>query len=183
MCQWGTQRWAVNQGRLWDWTVDHYYNDNDNPSGIRSGYMTSPLEIFDATPDDPGVESGTTFGIDLDVANLASSDHSQVLIGASLWSAPTGYIDDPSNDQPVSLAPGSGSVSRAFAVPAGTPEGTYDLLTALWLDIDEDGSISGLDLPMHTLNVGNAVQVCSSPIAVGESLALARLAPVYRFAR
>lgn len=25
MCQWGTQRWAANQGRTYTWIVDHYY--------------------------------------------------------------------------------------------------------------------------------------------------------------
>jgi hypothetical protein len=100
-----------------------------------------------------------------------------VLIGASLWSSATGYIDDPSNDQPTSLSPGSGSVSRSFDVPAGTPEGAYDLLAALWLDVDEDGAITGLDLPMHTVNVEDALEVCSAPVAVGESVRLVRVAP------
>lgn len=26
MCQWGTQRWAVNQGKTYSWILDHYYS-------------------------------------------------------------------------------------------------------------------------------------------------------------
>jgi len=36
MCQWGTQRWAI-QGKDYVWIVNHYYNNNGNPSGARSG--------------------------------------------------------------------------------------------------------------------------------------------------
>jgi len=42
MCQWGTQRWAVNQAKDWTWIVNHYYNDNGNPSGARSGVLQTP---------------------------------------------------------------------------------------------------------------------------------------------
>jgi hypothetical protein len=52
MCQWGTQRWAVNQARDWMWIVNHYYNDNGNPSGARSGVLQLPAGDFSlsATP-------------------------------------------------------------------------------------------------------------------------------------
>lgn len=39
MCQWGTQRWSVNQGKDFVWIVNHYYNNNGNPSGLRAGYL------------------------------------------------------------------------------------------------------------------------------------------------
>jgi hypothetical protein len=42
MCQWGTQRWAVNQGRDYVWIVNHYYNNNGSPSGARSGVLQTP---------------------------------------------------------------------------------------------------------------------------------------------
>jgi hypothetical protein len=42
MCQWGTQRWAVNQARDYLWIVDHYYNNNGSPSGARSGVLQVP---------------------------------------------------------------------------------------------------------------------------------------------
>ncbi len=177
MCQWGTQRWADSQGQLWNWIVDHYYNDNDNPSGLRSGYITSPLQILDATPDVVDVEPGAAFQINLDVRNFAASDHSQILIGASLSSLSTGYIDDPGNDQPVSLPPGDSSVSRTFQVPVDAPPQPYDIIAAVWIDVDGDGAISGLDQPMATHTAAAAVEVCSEPVSVGTTLLLTPVAP------
>ena len=47
MCQWGTQRWSVNQGKDFVWIVDHYYNNNGNPSGLRTGLLqTSPSSVL-----------------------------------------------------------------------------------------------------------------------------------------
>ena len=46
MCQWGTQRWALNQGRDYRWIVDHYYNDNGSPAGGRSGVLQLPGTAF-----------------------------------------------------------------------------------------------------------------------------------------
>jgi hypothetical protein len=39
MCQWGTQRWAINQARDYLWIVNHYYNNKGSPSGARSGVL------------------------------------------------------------------------------------------------------------------------------------------------
>lgn len=47
MCQWGTQRWAYNQGRDWPWILDHYYNDNGNPGGLRAAYLYPHESIVD----------------------------------------------------------------------------------------------------------------------------------------
>ncbi|MEQ1603867.1 MAG: SpoIID/LytB domain-containing protein [Pyrinomonadaceae bacterium] len=44
MCQWGSQRWSINQGKDFVWIVNHYYNANGNPSGLRNG-------IFQMGPD------------------------------------------------------------------------------------------------------------------------------------
>jgi hypothetical protein len=46
MCQWGTQRWAANQGRNFVWIVDHYYNDNGRPAGARSGVLQLPGSAY-----------------------------------------------------------------------------------------------------------------------------------------
>jgi hypothetical protein len=44
MCQWGSQRWSINQGKDFVWIVNHYYNANGNPSGLRTG-------VFQMGPD------------------------------------------------------------------------------------------------------------------------------------
>ncbi|MFN2502517.1 MAG: SpoIID/LytB domain-containing protein, partial [Pyrinomonadaceae bacterium] len=47
MCQWGTQRWSINQGKDFVWIVNHYYNANGNPSGLRTGILQmSPNTIL-----------------------------------------------------------------------------------------------------------------------------------------
>jgi len=40
MCQWGSQRHAVN-GKSYTWILNHYYNNNGNPAGARSANITS----------------------------------------------------------------------------------------------------------------------------------------------
>lgn len=158
MCQWGTQRSAL-EGQVWNWIEDHYYNDNGNPSGSRSAFMTSPLDIADfrATPDT--LTAGDTFTIDLTALNYAELAHSQVLIGASLYSPATGYLSDPLNDAKVTLDPGSNSVARFFTVPADAPSGSFDLLVALWLDIDGDNAITSADLPLVWYTLPGAVAI------------------------
>lgn len=42
MCQWGTQRWATNQGKDYQWIVNHYYNNSGSPAGARSGVLQTP---------------------------------------------------------------------------------------------------------------------------------------------
>jgi peptidoglycan hydrolase-like amidase len=39
MSQWGTQRWAANNGKDWKWIVNHYYNNSGQPAGKRSAFM------------------------------------------------------------------------------------------------------------------------------------------------
>jgi hypothetical protein len=41
MCQWGTQRWSVNQGKDFVWIVNHYYNDNGSGTLLRVGALQS----------------------------------------------------------------------------------------------------------------------------------------------
>ncbi len=165
MCQWGTQRWAANQSQLWKWIVNHYYNNNGSPSGLRSAYMTSPIDILSASPNPSTVPPGQSFTINLSAYNYAEKAHNQIMIGASLYSSSTGYIDDPSNDKKVSLIQGNNNVSRLFAVPSSTPDGTYDLVVALWFDIDENNQITGTDLSLilKTYNGVVTVQSCTSP--------------------
>jgi hypothetical protein len=40
MCQWGSQRHAVD-GKSYTWILNHYYNNNGNPAGARDAVITS----------------------------------------------------------------------------------------------------------------------------------------------
>jgi hypothetical protein len=158
MCQWGTQRSAL-QGQLWNWIEDHYYNNNGSPDGLRSARMTSPLDIASFSPDVTELSAGDFFNIYITAVNYAELAHTQVMLGASLYSDATGYISDPTQDTEVALYPGSNDVSRGFNVPADAPSGTYDLLVALWLDVDGDALITGVDQPMVFYVLPSAVTV------------------------
>jgi hypothetical protein len=62
MCQWGTQRWALNQGRNFVWIVDHYYNDNGRPAGARSGVLQLPGSAYFALAPCRAVDTRTGGG-------------------------------------------------------------------------------------------------------------------------
>jgi len=81
------------------------------------------------------------------------------MLGASLYSDATGYISDPSTDQKVTVYPSSTDVSRGFNVPPWAPSGTYDLVVALWLDVDGDSMITGADLPLVSYLIPGAIVV------------------------
>lgn len=150
MSQWGTQRWSLTpHHRSWKWQLDHYYNDHGAGSGLRTATI-SRVMVIDALRVEPAAASpGDTITLELDVRNLASETHAAVLIGASLSMAGTGFVDDPDNDQPVTLSPGQATVSRSFLLPEKLVLGSYDVHAALWIDIDGDENITSEDLVQH----------------------------------
>lgn len=157
--QWGTSRWDSTYGRKWGWIVDHYYNANGSPSGSRSGFMTSPIRITSGSPSPSSVSAGQSFTIFVGASNVAGLSHSQVMIGASLYSSATGYVSDPAHDTKVTVVSGSSTVSRTFTVPFGTSARTYDLVVALWLDVDQNNAINSGDLVLSVTTLAGAVTV------------------------
>ncbi|MEH6417759.1 SpoIID/LytB domain-containing protein [Pseudomonas sp. CGJS7] len=75
MSQWGTQRWAANEGRDWKWITDHYFNGNNNPGGMRNAYRSDSS----GTPN-PGSITGTvnTNGTPLNVRSGPGTSYSVV---------------------------------------------------------------------------------------------------------
>ncbi|MBD7988850.1 hypothetical protein H9645_12500 [Luteimonas sp. Sa2BVA3] len=41
MSQWGTQRWAANHGRDWLWITNHYFNNSNQPGGMRNAFLAN----------------------------------------------------------------------------------------------------------------------------------------------
>ncbi len=163
MSQWGSQRWTYNSNgnKLFNWIVNHYYNNNGNPSGNRSAFISSPLEIHGLQVSPAQASTGDTLQLQLDISNHAAGAHNHILIGASLYSVSTGYLDDSANDQLISL-PASTRDNRGRVFDLGSapvPAGQYDVLVALWLDVDEDGQITSADEPLQTYRLNQAVQV------------------------
>ena len=163
LSQWGSQRWTYNSNgnKLFNWIVNHYYNDNGNPAGNRSAYISSPLEIHGLQVNPAQASTGDTLQLQLDISNHAAGAHNHILIGASLYSTATGYLDDTANDTLITLpAATRDNRSRNFDLStAPVPSGHYDVLVALWLDVDEDGQITSADEPLQTYRLNQAVQV------------------------
>ncbi len=174
-CQWGTQRWA-QAGALWPWIVDHYSNANGSPGNLRSSWATSPLQAIQVVPEPAALRAGQTTGLALDAINHAELPHARALLGASLWSAATGWISDPPNDALVSLAPGPSVSRRDFRVPPGTPDGAYDIWLTVRLDVDDDGLLTAADIVMDQVRATAALTVCSDPAPVGATLRVTRRA-------
>ncbi len=161
MCQWGTSRWAA-RGKLWRWIADHYYNAGGAGSGQRTAVLASPVRLDGFSPVPATVAPGGTFAIRVDATDLAGLGHDRILVGASLRGAGGGWISDPPHDATVSLVPGSNTVSRQFTVPAGAAPGVYDLAVSLFLDVNEDGAISGDDLVLGFAIHQGAVTVAAA---------------------
>ena len=177
MCQQGTDRWDLRRGKLWNWIVDHYYNDHYNLNGSgwanRMAVMTSPIGITSVRPVPSRVRPGGSFDIRVNSTNHSQTVHDQVIVTASLFSESTGYIIDPAHDRKLRLSPGSGNQdARRFDVPPGTPNGNYDLIVSFWLDVDQDGVAVAppidyegrYDQPLVSLTLPDAVRVDSPPI-------------------
>ena len=168
MSQWGTQRWAINAPpQRWKWIVDHYYNDNGNQTGAgtgqRNAQMTSPLVLASVSITPALIAPGGSVSISATATNAAGAEHAHLLIGASLYRSGVGYLDDASNDMILSLAAGSHPIQREFAVPSVATVGSYDVLLSLYLDVDEDGSISTADQAMALLRAEGALTVTVLP--------------------
>jgi hypothetical protein len=160
MSQWGNHFWTQESPpRNWKWQLNHYYNASGNGESLRNAFISQVL-VIDAVrvmPDYAG--PGMTIDLELDVRNLAAETHEHVLIGASLRQPPGPFIDDPANDQPVSLPPGSSTVSRSFTIPADAQQGAYDVYTSLFIDVDQNQSVSSDDLPQHLVVMPGALQL------------------------
>ncbi|MBK7043903.1 MAG: hypothetical protein IPH50_09540 [Rhodanobacteraceae bacterium] len=82
-----------------------------------------------------------------------------MFLGASLYRSGIGYVSDPAHDLGVALNMGANAVSRPFALPTGLPDGNYDLLVTLYLDIDDNAAINSGDLALTTTTLPGAVTI------------------------
>ncbi len=162
MSQWGNHFWTREvPPQNWKWQLNHYYNASGNGSNLRTATISQVL-VIDAVrvlPDQAG--PGNRVVLELDVRNLAPQSHDHVLIGASLRQPPGPFIDDPANDQPVNLPPGPSTISRNFDIPPVLSLGAYDVYTSLFIDVDQDYTISGNDLAQQLLILPDALFIDS----------------------
>ncbi len=149
MSQWGTYYHDLD-GENWADIVDHYYNAQGNPAGMRSQYATTPVVVLSFATWPQTLNAGTAFDIALSINNAAGlstgqADFGPILIGASLLGNNASY-SDPANDNSLTLtAFGPQTIHRIFQTNSTWPAGEYDLAVALWLDVDNDAVITAAD--------------------------------------
>jgi hypothetical protein len=121
-CQWGTQRWAANQGRDYVWITNHYYNDNGNPSGARSGILQTPGPDFTlgASPSSQTVTAGGSAAYTVTVTAVNGFTGT---VGLSASGLPAGAS---ASFNPATVT-GSGTSSLSVATSAATPAGSYTI--------------------------------------------------------
>ncbi|MGE4073738.1 MAG: SpoIID/LytB domain-containing protein [Lysobacterales bacterium] len=163
MSQWGSQRWALDQGQRWPWIVNHYYNANGNGAGLRNSELTSPLRI-DQFSAPASASPGQLITLTLELSNLAALAHDPVYIGASLFRSGSGFVSDPPRDLGVRLEPGSQQRSRQFQLPPGLSPGVWDVLVALYLDIDGNGAINTGDLALTSARQNGVLTIVEGPL-------------------
>jgi hypothetical protein len=162
MSQWGTKRWGESPHfKTWKWMADHYYNASGSPSGLRSAFLASPIDLQALGTCGTVLAPGGRFALWAQGENLGSTSLGNLLFGASLKLGST-WFSDPPGDRGFSAPSGAFWVGRGFDLPPSAGSGTYDLVGAFWLDVDQDGSISAADLQLELLTVPASVLVSST---------------------
>jgi hypothetical protein len=123
---------------------------------------TTTPTINSVSPSPGAVAPGGTFTIN---ASVSASQTQPVLLGASLFPAGTtqNEIDDSAHDISWTLYSGNNSVSRSFTVPVATQSGTYDLVFAVWQDVNGDRQIDAGDTELASKTVSSALTVTLAP--------------------
>lgn len=158
MSQWGTQFNALT-GKDFADIVDFYYNANNNPSGQRSQYNTSPIRIDGITPSLNTVSPNQSLSLNFQIHNANSSNESfgPIILGASLINTNAVYSDSPNDAVFTITQNGTNNLSRAFTIPSNAQSGIYDLVTAVYLDVNRDNIITAADWALVSLRLTNQI--------------------------
>ena len=135
------------------WSAEEFLQRGDSQPGDPAITSASPTSI--------GINQGDTFTI---TYTINAPSPRTVILGASLFPAgqTSGRIDDSPHDQIATLSIGQNTVQRQFAVPSNTFPGTYDLVVALWNDVNGNGIIDpNVDQEITRKTNSNAVTVMS----------------------
>ncbi len=172
LCQWGSARWATGTRiltsapcshgiihgygtRTWPEILQHYYPSYQVMQGASAMILAAV-----AVP--PVVSPGQTFRIDYTIEAAPAMD---ILLGASVRPAGGGnWIDDPQNDVLVTVIAGASVVGRPFRLPGNAPTGDYDLLVALWFDVDGNQQINTGDFRFDAQTYPGAFRVALTGI-------------------
>lgn len=162
MSQWGSKRWsdpAPAPQRTWRWIVDHYYNASGSPSGQRSAFLASPVDV-EAGSICPGIAGpAARIALHAEASDLAALGHPAVLFGASVVAPDGELVSDPDDDAAAPLVPGANLETRGFDLPGDAVAGFWDVWLALWLDVDGDGAVTSADFRLDHVVLEDALEV------------------------
>lgn len=119
MCQWGSQRWSINQGKDFVWIVNHYYNANGNPSGLRTGVLQMGPDTL--LPPPSLTEPGNQTAPGLTVSTLTPTFRWDPVVGATGYSLYVSKFNGSTYDVVYNseTALGQPITATEFSLPAG----------------------------------------------------------------
>ena len=109
--------------------------------------QTSTPTLTNVAVSPSSVAAGGTLTLSFTVNSPSAQ---QVTLGAGIRPAGGGWIYDGANDRTVSVAAGTSTVSRSFAIPLSEPLGSHDVIFGLWSpgfgtqygSMERDGSVT-----------------------------------------
>ncbi|RPI17487.1 MAG: T9SS C-terminal target domain-containing protein [Ignavibacteriae bacterium] len=178
LCQWGTVRWATgtfvtasspcSMGashtfgiKNWTEILTHYYSVSPFNWSITQG-TTATVNSSSAVPSTANPCS--TFTV---TYNVTANNSAPLMLGASI--APTGttnWISNPPHDIKLTINQGTGNYNRLFTIPCSAQPGTYDLLTALWYDNNNNNQIDGPDFVVSSKLTEGALVITNQSIGI-----------------
>jgi len=176
LCQWGTVRWATgrivttgspcSQGsahsygtKTWQEILNHYYNVSPSNWQVTLGSYGT-INTSSASPQISNPCATITIN-----SNVTANNSASYMIGASIAPAgTTNWISDPTNDVKRTFSSGTANYQRSFKILCNTAPGTYDMLTALWYDKNNNNIIDGSDFVVSSKLTSNAITI--SPIGI-----------------
>lgn len=155
MCQYGSNFWANNSSKDYLWILDHYYNNNFNPSMNRSVYVEE-VSAFDVALNADGRMD--VFG--RGAANNALLHASQASAGSTTWVAFSGINEGLLLSSPAVAANSDG---RLQAVLRGTGNAVWTAAQAspngAWGNWTQLGSLAASSEPVLARNTDGRLQV------------------------
>lgn len=178
LCQWGTIRWATgtlvktsspcNIGvthsygtKTWQQILAHYYTVSPYNWNLTQG-TTAVVNSSSALPSTS--KPCSTFTVSY---NITASNSARLMLGASIAPAgTTNWISDIPHDTKLTINQGTGNYNRLFTIPCSAAIGTYDLLTALWYDNNNNNQIDLGDFVVSTKLTPGALTITNQSIGI-----------------
>ena len=159
MCQWGSQRWANNQFKNYEWITDHYYN----PGYMYRCNTSHPHPDLTGTDENIDVSSiapGYTINTTIKVQNISSVYSDRTRIGYYLSTDNTldandtflGYVYINKLDGFAEQ-----NISKTLTIPVTTPDGNYQVLFVedyqnLLTEVNETNNVQSVALTVDSTN-------------------------------